>query len=259
MLFGFFLLLLVALADVGAFIGARWLLARRFGVEGRLGRLGIQFPAWEGVSFGRRTVFTLVGPAAIHLVTILLFTTVTFVAGKTSIDETSMRVSVAPTGAAASAGFASGDQIVSVEDQPIADWPALRGAIAKRAGEPTRVVVKRGNETLTLTPTPAATGKIGVGPPTVRSAVGLGEAIGLGITEPARVWSSAIKGWMRVFLKPEPVEAMGPVGIVREVGGRAEPDRLQAGTKLVALLNAYFFWLPCLLALLIFPRPPKRS
>lgn len=92
MLFGFLLLLVVALADVGVFVGARWLLARGFGVQGRLGRLGIQFPAWVGVSFGRRALFTVAGPLAIHMVTILLFTTTTFVAGKSTPDEASMRV-----------------------------------------------------------------------------------------------------------------------------------------------------------------------
>lgn len=258
MLFGFLLLVVVAIADAGAFVGARWLVARRVGVEGRLGRLGIQFPAWEGVSFGRRLAFTLAGPAALHMVTILLFTMGALLLGKPTIDEASMRVTVAATGAAATAGFVDGDRVVSVEGEPIASWPSLKDAIAKRAGEPTRVVVKRGEETLTLTPTPSASGKIGVGPPVGHAPIGLGEAIGHGITEPAKVWGTAFKGAVRTFSAREPVEATGPIGIVREVGGGRGPDRFGAGTKLVAILNAYFFWLPCLLALLIFPRPPKR-
>lgn len=147
---------------------------------------------------------------------------------------------------------------MSVEEQPIADWAALKDAIAKRAGEPTRVVVKRGAETLTLTPTPAATGKIGVAPPIAHTRTSLGEALVLGITEPPKVWLTMARGMMRLFAKPEPVQAVGPVGLVREVGGRDEPGRLETATKFVALLNAYFFWLPSLLALLIFPRPPKQ-
>jgi len=77
---------------------------------------------------------------------------------------------------AAAAGFRSGDQVVALEGQQISTWDDLAEAIHVRPGRPTRLDIKRGTESLTLTVTPNAekergpdgketdVGRIGIGP-----------------------------------------------------------------------------------------------
>jgi regulator of sigma E protease len=48
----------------------------------------------------------------------------------------------------------SGDVVTALEGQPVLSWDELAERIHQRAGQPTRLEVKRGNETLTLTVTP---------------------------------------------------------------------------------------------------------
>ncbi|MGH7349324.1 MAG: RIP metalloprotease RseP [Candidatus Rokuibacteriota bacterium] len=52
------------------------------------------------------------------------------------------------------AGLKAGDVITALEGQPVLSWDELAGRIHKRAGQPTRLEVKRGGETLTITVTP---------------------------------------------------------------------------------------------------------
>ena len=57
---------------------------------------------------------------------------------------------------AANAGLRGGDLVESVEGRPVASWEDLAEAINKRAGQPTRLSVRRGSETLAVTVTPVA-------------------------------------------------------------------------------------------------------
>ncbi|MEX2222817.1 MAG: RIP metalloprotease RseP [Candidatus Rokuibacteriota bacterium] len=52
------------------------------------------------------------------------------------------------------AGLKAGDVVVALEGQSILSWDELAEQIHKRAGQPTRIEVKRGTETLTVTVTP---------------------------------------------------------------------------------------------------------
>jgi len=55
---------------------------------------------------------------------------------------------------AAKAGLKAGDVVVAVEAQAILSWDELAERIHQRAGQPTRLEVKRGGEVLSLTVTP---------------------------------------------------------------------------------------------------------
>ncbi len=52
------------------------------------------------------------------------------------------------------AGLKSGDVVVSLEGQPVLSWDELAERIHQRVGQPTRLEVKRGSETVELTVTP---------------------------------------------------------------------------------------------------------
>jgi len=52
------------------------------------------------------------------------------------------------------AGLKSGDVVVALEGQPVLSWDELAERIHQRAGQPTRLEIKRGAETLTVTVTP---------------------------------------------------------------------------------------------------------
>jgi regulator of sigma E protease len=57
------------------------------------------------------------------------------------------------------AGLKAGDTVTGLEGRPVMSWDDLADKIHQRAGQPTRLEVKRGAETLTITVTPK-TGKI---------------------------------------------------------------------------------------------------
>ena len=52
------------------------------------------------------------------------------------------------------AGLKAGDVVVALEGQPVLSWDELAERIHQRAGQPTRLEVKRGAETLAITVTP---------------------------------------------------------------------------------------------------------
>ena len=52
------------------------------------------------------------------------------------------------------AGLKPGDMVVALEGQPVLSWDELAERVHQRAGQPTRLEVKRGTETLAITVTP---------------------------------------------------------------------------------------------------------
>src|SRR6266852_3032526 len=61
---------------------------------------------------------------------------------------------VIPGDPAEQAGLKAGDVVVALEGQPVMAWDELAEKIHQRAGQPTRLEVKRGTETLTIAVTP---------------------------------------------------------------------------------------------------------
>jgi regulator of sigma E protease len=75
-------------------------------------------------------------------------------------------------------GLKSGDVVVALEDKPVLSWEELAEGIHQRPGQPTRLEIRRGTETVAVTVTPATVkerapdgkdvevGRIGIGPGT---------------------------------------------------------------------------------------------
>ncbi|MBX3227684.1 MAG: PDZ domain-containing protein [Labilithrix sp.] len=253
---GALLLLLTVLLHGVTFVALRWLVARRAGVRGMKPVLAIDHAPWSAVSLARRVLFTAVGPFGCYLVTALLLTFGLLLTGETRIDETSMRVRVAAASPAAAAGFRDGDQILRVDGAPVHDWDTLKREVAARPETPVLVAVRRGEEELTLTPTPSAAGKIGVGPWVETRPVGIGSALARGVVEPFAVVRSTVIGWGRVVRGSEH-ELSGPIGIA---AGTSQAYRAGAGAALRLLggLSAYGLVVPFVVALVFFPRSRRR-
>jgi regulator of sigma E protease len=253
---GYLLLVAVLALNLGAFLGSRLLVARTFNVAGGLVVLGLEHGPWAGVQLWRRLAFALAGPASCYLCAVALLTLGSAVGGKQVVDEQSMRVVVAPGLPAQAAGLRDGDRILSVDGVKTDDWPSLKAAVAQHAGKEMEVAVERDGQEISLRPTPSSLGKIGVGPPVRRETVGLGASITDALIEPVRVWGAAARGIKQALSGSESIEAVGPVGIVKETG-RAGTTSSGAIFQFVGALNAYYLWIPTLAALVLFPRSRK--
>ncbi|HET8576681.1 MAG TPA: RIP metalloprotease RseP [Methylomirabilota bacterium] len=93
---------------------------------------------------------------------------------------------------AAKAGLRSGDTVLAVGGKPVSSWDDMAQTIHARPGQPTRLDLKRGAETLTVTVTPNAVKQMS--PECKEVAVGLigiGQAPGGGVVRPnpaAALW-----------------------------------------------------------------------
>jgi regulator of sigma E protease len=256
---GLFALALGAVATVVAFFGARVVVARVLGVRGRSSRVfGFERAAWRGQSLARRLMFALAGPLAVYLLAATLFALAQGIGGRITTDQASLRVSPAPDGRAATAGVKEGDRIVSVDGRPVADWASLKSEVQEHAGEPVRIVVERDGREVELRPVVSDEGKINVGPFREVHSVGAGEAIAYGLREPFVVQREAIVGWLRYFTVHEKAEFVGPVGMARETGKSADASAAQT-LGLIGALISYFFGIPLIFAVALFPLAPRAS
>jgi regulator of sigma E protease len=101
---------------------------------------------------GVRAAVAAAGPFANFLFAIVIFTLFYLSLGETIqrpvIDQ------VQPGGAAAAAGFKPGDEIKSIDGRPIASYRDVQRIVVTAGGRELTVVVARGGERVTLTPTP---------------------------------------------------------------------------------------------------------
>ena len=162
--------------------------------------------------------------------------------GNQVVDETSMRVSIAPDGPAAQVGMQKGDRIVSVNGEGIRDWDHLKSVVGAHPGEKIDVEIERESERLHLFPTPLGEGdtkgKILVGPYAAWQPVTASQAAVLSVTEPPKVVYNLVKGLARMIAGKEKPELAGPVGIVKEVGSAAR-NGAPVYLKLLGALSAY--------------------
>lgn len=103
-------------------------------------------------SVWKRFLAIAAGPAMNFVLAFLLLIIVGLVQGTPTNDG--QIGSVQPESAADEAGLMSGDEIVSIEGEPIEDWLDLRTALSDRADTPTDVTYVRDGveQTVTLTP-----------------------------------------------------------------------------------------------------------
>ena len=133
-----------------------------------------------------------------------------------------------------------------------------REATLGKTGEKVDAAEPGRSEARALARPRATDGKIYVGPYTHTEPVGFGEALAISLTEPASINLVALRTWLRVASYGEKeVEVMGPVGMFKAT--RKASVEVASGLRTVGVMNAYFLWLPALLALALFPHVPKRA
>jgi regulator of sigma E protease len=93
---------------------------------------------------------------------------------------------------AARAGLKSGDTVLAVEGKPVSSWEDMAQAIHARPGQPTRLDLRRGGETLTVTVTPNSVKQMSAECKEVAvGLIGIGQAPGGGVIHPnpaAALW-----------------------------------------------------------------------
>ncbi len=180
--------------------------------------------SYANASLWARIVTISAGPLANYFFASVLMFFGFVLGGRTVVDEASMRVNVAPEGAAHAAEMKDGDKIVAVDHLPVHNWDELKKTIGAHPGEPIDITVERDERTLDLTVTPAPKGdkfegKIMVGPIWRVEKVGIPKAAVLSLTEPPKVVYALVRGLVRMATGKEKAELSGPVGIVKETAG----------------------------------------
>ncbi len=105
-----------------------------------------------------RAAVAAAGPAANFIFSIAAFALLLMVFGRDATDEAALspRIdTVQAASPAAAAGFKPGDVVIAIDDKPIETWGALRNTIPSRIDQQMRVQVRRGDEIVTVTATPA--------------------------------------------------------------------------------------------------------
>jgi len=128
--------------------------------------------AFHEKSVGDRAIVVFAGPFFNFLLAALLFAGIFATAGQpvqnpVERPEDQMVVGrVLPRSPAAEAGLRTGDRILTLDGRPVAEFAELQQYIEARAGQPVAMHLRRGDQELTITATPAARedgkGRIGV-------------------------------------------------------------------------------------------------
>jgi membrane-associated protease RseP (regulator of RpoE activity) len=249
-----FIVWCAVLADVTAFFLFRFVLAALMGLRGRAARLGFDPDAWRAVPRALRLVFASVGPLGAYLVAAACFALSLAIGGDAHSDAESLRVQPAPLSPAEASGVQDGDRVVSIDGAPVNDWGAMRERIKAHQGRTVPIVVDRAGARVELQPIVGHDGRIGIMHFVERRPVGAGAAIVQGLERPFVVLATVVQ---TLFHHTEPIETMGPVGIVREVE-KTSHDRSPVASALTmaGAILSYFLWVPALVAGILFPRRP---
>jgi membrane-associated protease RseP (regulator of RpoE activity) len=233
---------------------ARWRAAALLGMRG-VGFFGGAIENPEAAVPWRQALVVGAGVVATYLVPALLFAAVLLVGGR---EVSSTVVDVLSGGAAAEAGMATGDRVLSVGGQPVATWADLTVAVHAHTGEPVEVVVQRatGEQRLTLTPRGApGKGRIGIAPVPEHERLGLARALAEGLREPADLLARVIAGIAELAGGVEESPVSGPVAMVRS---KAPPHVVANAVTLEASLFCYLWPFAVVVAVVTVPRRSPR-
>lgn len=139
------------------------------------------------------------------------------------------------------AGLKSGDRIVAVDGENVANWEAMAKAISSHPEEKIEIVVERDGQRLPLSVTPKKRndrGIIGVEAIPLKRAVSVGEAAELAVTKPPLVVKNLIIGLGKWISGKVEAELGGPVMIVKE-SARAVSRGVSDWLYLLGALSAY--------------------
>jgi regulator of sigma E protease len=199
--------------------------------------------SYMNASLWARIVTIAAGPLTNYFFASVLFFIGFLVGGRPVIEEASMRLSVDKNGPAYAAQIRDGDKVLSVNDEPIPNWDALKKAVSTHPGQPIDMKMERDGAPFHATVIPGPPGekfegKIRISPFSHDVPVGVGEAALLSVVEPPRIVYELVHGLGRVISGKEKPELSGPVGIVRETAKAVESGPGDA-FKLLGALSAY--------------------
>ena len=130
------------------------------------------------------------------------------------------------------AGLKSGDVIVSLEGKPVLSWDELAEGIQQRPGQPTRLEVKRGAETLAVTVVPNAVKERGPDGKEIEvGRIGISPAAGFSF-----VRSNPIQAFREGLDRTVEVTALTAVGLYKIVVGQL--DRKNIGGPIQIAVTA---------------------
>lgn len=252
-----FVLILVASADLLALGGARYLVARAFGIA----EVGFFFSSGArttlvGISRWARPAIVAACLAVTYAIPAAVLTAGLLVNGRSTISSSTVRVVAGRP--AEQAGMADGDRVTSIGARKIGSWSELVATLREHAGEPVDIAVERAGSEFHITATPGAKGiqgegTIGVRPMSLTVAVGAGEALLLGLQAPMSMLTSVARALVVLLGTERENLPTGPVGIAHE---SASTTRSGVGDALLTAgaFGAYFWPITALISLFVLPR-----
>lgn len=189
-----------------------------------------------------RSLVVAAGPISNFIFAIAAFATIALIMGREVTDPNQIParvLSVAAGSAAAQAGLQPGDTIVSAGGVAVANFRDLQGRVAASEGQPLPLQVRRGDQTLSITATPAlAQGRrvLGVSGPLALpeerhfERYGFVEAIGVGASNTWGIVSQTGAYIGAIFAGRESGDQIaGPLGIINVSGQVATSALTGAG------------------------------
>ena len=195
-----------------SFVVGRYLAGSAFRVRERVAPFGEAPPSgFEGARPGARLAITLAGPLGVYLFAAVLVTLGLLLAG--SARPGTSIVGFVPSSPAAAVGLRQGDRITTIAGRHVAVPSDVRDVLAAEAGPVVEVGITRDHQEVRFQVPLGEKRRLGVQFGPDLEPVGVGPALGEGLTYPAQVLfnaTTALFGHVKV-------ELMGPVAIANMV------------------------------------------
>lgn len=203
--------------------------------------------SYANASWIGRFLTIVAGPAANYLLAVFAAFFLLLIAGRTAPDGLKIST-VIENAPAASAHVQPNDEVEKIGGKDVHDWMQMKDEIHAHAGQPIDIVVRRGNEDVTLHVTPTPQGTIGIAPKEIREKVGVVEAAKAAMIVPPQTAFEILRGFGRLLTFKEKPELKGPIGIVQEAQSQIRRS-YEGGIEFFTLLSIYI----CVFNLLPFP------